>query len=166
MAAKGRVASERAVEQSNVLDQLLREREGLIGALDRVLALRGTAQLIRETLGAHAAFVGELARPRLAVVRWMSGNRTEAMQNLPVPAGQGIGGRALALRKPVRVQDYWGCPAVPTTRTRAWWSPCLAQRRVRHGEWLAVGSAQDRHRDHGAQAFLPDLRVELVRDRR
>ena len=112
MAAKGRVATERAVEQSNLLDELLREREGLIGALDRVVALHGTAQLIRETLGVHAAFVGELERPGLAVVRWMSGNRTEAMQNLLVPTGQGIGGRALALGKPVRVSDYISSPTI------------------------------------------------------
>ncbi|HVW44036.1 MAG TPA: GAF domain-containing protein [Amycolatopsis sp.] len=112
MAAKGRVATDRAIEQSTLLDELLREREGLLGALDRVVALHGTAQLIRETLGAHAAFVGELERPGLAIVRWMSGNRTEAMQNLPVPTGQGIGGRALALRKPVRVPDYLSSPTI------------------------------------------------------
>ncbi|NKQ54110.1 GAF domain-containing protein [Amycolatopsis sp. K13G38] len=106
MAATERVAKARAAEQSNLLDELLREREGLIGALDRVVALHGTAQLIRERLGAHAAFVGDLERPEFAVVRWMSGNRTEAMQNLLVPTGQGIGGRALALGKPVRVSDY------------------------------------------------------------
>ncbi|WP_410614342.1 GAF domain-containing protein [Amycolatopsis sp. lyj-109] len=105
-------AKEHVAEYSAVLGELLREREKLLGTLDRVAALHGTARLIRETVGAKAAFVGELTEPGLAVIRWMSGNRTDALQDLEVPAGQGIGGRVLALGRPVRVTDYVSSPAI------------------------------------------------------
>ncbi|WP_020666793.1 GAF domain-containing sensor histidine kinase [Amycolatopsis nigrescens] len=106
MTAEQRVAKDKAVEQSSVLDELLREREGLLGTLDRVVALQGTARLIRETIGSHSGFVAELDGPDRAVIRWLAGNRTNALQNLAVPIGQGIGGRVLALGEPVRVSDY------------------------------------------------------------
>lgn len=110
--AEQRVAADRAVEHSDVLDELLREREGLLGTLDRVMALQGTAHLIREALGVHAAFVGELERPGTAVIRWMAGNKTDALQNLVVPTGQGVGGRVLASGRPVRVSDYLSAPTI------------------------------------------------------
>ena len=106
MTAKRHVATERAVEQSTVLDGLLREREELLSTLDRVAALHRTARLIRQSVGVHAGFVAELDSPEQAVIRWMSGNRTDSLQDLEVPVGQGIGGRVLALGKPVRVNDY------------------------------------------------------------
>ncbi|NIH78994.1 GAF domain-containing sensor histidine kinase [Amycolatopsis viridis] len=112
MTAEQRVAADRAVEHSDVLDELLREREGLLGTLDRVMALQGTAHLIREALGVHAAFVGELERPGTAVIRWMAGNKTDALQNLVVPTGQGVGGRVLASGRPVRVSDYLSAPTI------------------------------------------------------
>ncbi|MGW4527911.1 GAF domain-containing protein [Amycolatopsis sp. NPDC004378] len=105
-------AKEHVADHSAVLGELLREREKLLGTLDRVAALHGTARLIRETVGAKAGFVGELTGPGLAVIRWMSGNRTDALQDLEVPTGQGIGGRVLALGRPVRVTDYVSSPAI------------------------------------------------------
>ncbi len=95
-----------------MLGELLREREKLLGTLDRVAALHGTARLIREAVGAKAGFVGELTEPGLAVIRWMSGNRTDALQDLEVPTGQGVGGRVLALGRPVRVTDYVSAPTI------------------------------------------------------
>ena len=106
MTAKRHVAQERAAGRSMVLGELLREREELLGTLDRVAALQGTARLIRDALGVQAGFVGDLTGPGLAVIRWMSGNRTDALQDLEVRAGQGAGGRVLALGAPVRVNDY------------------------------------------------------------
>ncbi|WP_284749193.1 GAF domain-containing sensor histidine kinase [Amycolatopsis sp. RTGN1] len=105
-------AKEHVAEYSAVLGELLREREKLLGTLDRVAALHGTARLIRETVGAKAGFVGELTEPGRAVIRWMSGNRTDALQDLEVPVGQGIGGRVLALGRPVRVADYVSSPTI------------------------------------------------------
>ncbi|MEV4149897.1 GAF domain-containing protein [Amycolatopsis sp. NPDC049691] len=105
-------AKEHVAEYSAVLGELLREREKLLGTLDRVAALHGTARLVRETVGAKAGFVAELDQPGLAVIRWMSGTRTDSLQDLEVPVGQGIGGRVLALGRPVRVTDYVSSPAI------------------------------------------------------
>nr|WP_092529783.1 GAF domain-containing protein [Amycolatopsis arida] len=112
MPAEQHVAMERAVERSSVLDGLLRERESLLASLDRVAALRGTAQLIRETLGAHSGFVADLDGPDEAVIRWLAGNRTASLQNLRLRIGQGIGGRVLALGEPARVSDYVSSPTI------------------------------------------------------
>ncbi len=95
-----------------MLGGLLREREELLGTLDRVAALNGTARLIRDSIGTHSGFVAELTGPEQAVIRWMSGNRTDALQDLAVPIGQGIGGRVLALGRPVRVTDYVSSPSI------------------------------------------------------
>ncbi|PXY34372.1 histidine kinase [Prauserella sp. PE36] len=112
MAAEQRNARERVVEQSNALDGLLRERDGLLTVLDRVVALHGTARLIRERLGADFGFVADLDGPDQAVIRWLAGNRTDQLHNLIVPVGQGIGGRVLALGQPVRVSDYVSSPTI------------------------------------------------------
>ncbi len=106
VATEHNVAAERAVEQSNALDRLLREREGLLGTLDRVAALHGTARLIRDSIGVNAGFVAEIDEENRGVIRWIAGNRTNALQNLRVPMGQGVGGRVVALGEPVRVTDY------------------------------------------------------------
>lgn len=110
--AKRQVAEELAAEHSAVLGGLLREHEELLATLDRVAALNGTARLIRETIGTHSGFVAELTGPEQAVIRWMSGTRTDALQDLAVPIGQGIGGRVLALGRPVRVNDYVSSPSI------------------------------------------------------
>jgi len=101
-----RYQRERALERAHALDELLRERDGLLMVLDRVVALHGTARLIRVAVGADSGFVADLEESDRAVVRWMSGTRTDLLRNLVVPVGQGIGGRALALGEAVRVCDY------------------------------------------------------------
>jgi signal transduction histidine kinase len=98
--------AERAREQEHALNALLAERDGLLSVLDRVLALQGTARLIRDAAGADAGFVADLDGPSRAVIRWIAGNRTDSLQDLAVPIGQGIGGRVLAFGEPVRVSDY------------------------------------------------------------
>lgn len=112
MAAEQRSATERAVEHSNALDALLRERDGLLTVLDRVVALHGTARLIRDTLGTDSGFVAEVDGPRQAVIRWLSGTRTDQLRNLIVPVGHGVGGRVIALGGPVRVTDYVSSPTI------------------------------------------------------
>ncbi len=97
---------ERAFDQQHLLDTLLSERDGLLSVLDRVLALSGTARLIRDAAGADAGFVADIEGPDKAVIRWLAGNRTDSLQDLVVPVGQGVGGRVLALGEPVRVRDY------------------------------------------------------------
>jgi signal transduction histidine kinase len=103
---------ERAVERINALDELLRERDGLLTVMDRVVALHGTARLIRLAAGADSGFVADLEGDDRVVVRWMSGTRTDQMQNLVVPSGLGIGGRVLKFGEPVRVSDYVSSPNI------------------------------------------------------
>jgi signal transduction histidine kinase len=90
----------------NALDELLRERDGLLMVMDRIAVLHGTAQLIPAAVGAASGFVAELGADGHAVVRWMSGARTERIRDLVVPPGHGIGGKAMALGAAVRVNDY------------------------------------------------------------
>ncbi|HEY0497856.1 MAG TPA: GAF domain-containing protein [Kutzneria sp.] len=104
--------SDHVQECGHALDVLLRERDEVLTALDRVVALRGTAQLIRSAVGVDSGFVADLDRPDRAVVRSMSGARTDQLQNLVVPVGHGIGGRALALGGAVRVNDYLTSAAI------------------------------------------------------
>lgn len=104
--------AERALEQEHLLSSLLADRDGLLCVLDRVLALRGAAQLVRDAAGADAGFVADLESPGQAVIRWIAGNRTDALRDLVVPEGQGIGGRVLALGTPVRVSDYVSSPSI------------------------------------------------------
>ena len=105
-------AADRVAERLATLDELLRERDGLLTVMDRVVALHGTARLIRVAVGADSGFVADLETPDQAVVRWMSGTRTDQLQNLVVPVGQGIGGRVLAQGTAVRVSDYISSPAI------------------------------------------------------
>lgn len=105
-------ATDQVTERLTALDALLRERDGLLTVMDRVVALHGTARLIRIAVGADSGFVADLEAPDQAVVRWMSGTRTNQLQNLVVPIGQGIGGRVLALRSAVRVDDYVSSPSI------------------------------------------------------
>ena len=106
VAWQNRAAAERAAEQNDLLSVLLAERDGLLAVLDRVLALQGTARLIRDAAGADAGFVADVDDRSQAVIRWLAGNRTDSLQDLAVPIGQGIGGRVLASGRPVRVSDY------------------------------------------------------------
>ena len=67
-----RAAAERAAEHQHLLDALLVERDGLLTVLDRVLALRGTARLLRDAAGADADFqqaVIDYANARETVAR-------------------------------------------------------------------------------------------------
>jgi LuxR family transcriptional regulator, regulator of acetate metabolism len=112
MPSSERAAVERTLEQENLLNSLLAERDGLLSVLDRVLALHGTARLIRDAAGADAGFVADVDGPGQTVIRWLAGNRTDALQDLVVPVGQGIGGRVLALGEPLRVSDYITAPSI------------------------------------------------------
>ncbi|MCO1655062.1 GAF domain-containing sensor histidine kinase [Pseudonocardia humida] len=112
MSTRGeRAAADRAAEHQHLLDALLVEREGLLTVLDRVLALRGTARLLRDAAGADAGFVADTDGGG-GVIRWLAGTRTDSLQDLIVPVGQGVGGRVMALGRPVRVSDYVTAPSI------------------------------------------------------
>ncbi|HEX4221894.1 MAG TPA: GAF domain-containing protein [Pseudonocardiaceae bacterium] len=86
--------------------------DGLVTVLDRRAVLAATARLVRAAVGAGSGFVADLETPDRAVVRWMSGARTERIRDLVVPLGQGIGGKAMALGTAVRVNDYIGSASI------------------------------------------------------
>src|SRR5882724_7935972 len=101
-----RRAAVRVEEEQAHLDGLLAERTSLLTVLDRVATLRESARVIREATGVSAGFVADIDRPGRAVIRWQSGNRTDALAGLQVPVSQGLGGRVLALGAPAQVTDY------------------------------------------------------------
>lgn len=106
-------ASDEVIERQRQLDALLDERDGLLALLDRVAALHGTAALIQDVTGASAGFVADQdPASNQAVIRWLCGTRTDLLRGLAVPEGQGVGGRVLALRRPVRVNDYVSAPTI------------------------------------------------------
>lgn len=113
VAGQSRHAVDQVIERQNQLDALLDERDGLLALLDRVAALRGTADLIRQVIGSPTGFVADIDPPSdSAVIRWMAGTRTEALRDLVVPVGWGLGGLALKNRGPVRVNDYVTSPTI------------------------------------------------------
>lgn len=94
-------------EQVGRVDALLDDRGSVLDVLDRVTALRGAAQAVRDVTGADLGFLAELSGPGdPAVIRWLAGNRTEALAEISVPTGRGIGGRVLATGDAARVNDY------------------------------------------------------------
>ena len=107
-----RRAAVRVEDEQRHLDGLLAERTSLITVLDRVATLRESARVIRDSTGASAGFVADLDRPDRAVIRWLSGNRTESLAGLEVPVRQGLGGRVLAFGQPVQVADYLTAPSI------------------------------------------------------
>ncbi len=112
MSSSDRAAVERSLEQEHLLSTLLAERDGLLSVLDRVLALNGAARLIRDTTGADVGFVADIEGTEQVVIRWLAGNRTDSLQDLVVPIGQGVGGRVQASGAPVRVRDYVTAPTI------------------------------------------------------
>lgn len=150
---------ERAVERINALDELLCERDGLLTVMDRVVALHGTARLIRLAAGADSGFVADLEGDDRVVVRWMSGTRTDQLQNLVVPSGLGIGGRVLKLGEPVRVSDYVSSPNIThdfDAQVRGEGiGAMVAVPVVSYGKTVAVAYAAMRHRaEFGDNAVL------------
>jgi LuxR family transcriptional regulator, regulator of acetate metabolism len=148
----GGPATERAREREQELAALLAERDGLLTVLDRVLALRGTAHRTRDATGAAAGFVADAADPGSAVIRWLAGTRTDLLQDLVVPVGQGIGGRVLALGAPVRVSDYVSAPTIThqfdvPVRGEAF-GAMLAVPVLQHGQPVAVAYAALRGAGH------------------
>ncbi|MEJ3653450.1 GAF domain-containing protein [Actinomycetes bacterium KLBMP 9759] len=125
-----------AHEQAGLLDALTAQRHDLLPSLDRVLALRNTATLIKEASGCDAGLVAEVDAGSGAVLRWLAGNRTPVLQDLVVPVGYGVGGRVLATRRPVRIDDY------VTSRTITHQFDALAETEAMSG-MLAVPITRD-----------------------
>ncbi|MBC3194223.1 helix-turn-helix transcriptional regulator [Pseudonocardia sp. C8] len=82
--------------------------------------LRPLLDQLREVVPVNVLGAGWAARPTEPVsLTEFSGTRTESLSGLRIDRGRGIGGRALALRKPVKVRDYTTASNLPRDYTRA-----------------------------------------------
>lgn len=74
--------------------------------LVRAAVLADLARRVVADCGADVGLVGVPESPDGMVLRHWAGTRADLLHNLPVPAGTGLGGRALAERAPAWVPDY------------------------------------------------------------
>ena len=88
------------------LDALTGEYARLLLIMDRTSLLRSVAETVRRATGAHVGMVAPLETDDLIVIRFLAGARGPWLRDVSVPAGLGIGGKALAARRPVLVDDY------------------------------------------------------------
>ena len=68
--------------------------------------LARSAEELRGATGADLAAGGMVRRAQMTLTTLM-GNQTESLRNLTIYAGDGVGGRVLALGRPVWVTDYF-----------------------------------------------------------
>jgi LuxR family transcriptional regulator, regulator of acetate metabolism len=89
------------------LEQIEREYAAVIALLDRSAAFRHAAALVPPEVGLDVGFAAERVDDldTLAVCA-VSGNRTDALVDLVMPAGMGLAGKVAALRHPIVVADY------------------------------------------------------------
>lgn len=82
------------------------------GFLDNEAFAQQAAREVDHLLGVPLASVAVRADPGLLVMLGSSGERTPRFRGVRVPTGQGLGGRALAERRPVAVEDYLNDPRI------------------------------------------------------
>src|SRR2546427_12770398 len=95
------------------LEQIEREYAAVIALLDRSAALRHAAALVPAEVGLDVGFAAERSDDldTLSVCA-VSGNRTDALQELVIPAGMGLSGKVASLRHPIAVADYLREPGI------------------------------------------------------
>ncbi|HVW33925.1 MAG TPA: GAF domain-containing protein, partial [Acidimicrobiia bacterium] len=88
------------------LEQIEREYAAVIALLDRSAAFRHAAALVPGE-GVDVGFAAERIDDLDTLeVRAVSGNRTDALVDLVIPAGMGLTGKVATLRHPIAVPDY------------------------------------------------------------
>ncbi|HEV8624194.1 MAG TPA: ATP-binding protein [Acidimicrobiia bacterium] len=95
------------------LEQIEREYAAVIALLDRSAALRHAAALVPPEVSLDVGFAAERIDDldTLSVCA-VSGNRTDALQELVIPAGMGLSGKVASLRHPIAVADYLREPGI------------------------------------------------------
>ena len=95
------------------LDQIEREYAAVIALLDRSAAFRHAASLVPQEAGVDVGFAAERIDDldTLSVCA-VSGNRTDALVDLVIPAGMGLAGKVATLRHPIAVADYQREPGI------------------------------------------------------
>lgn len=103
----GRAQGELALQAASEIEDLERQYAAVVALLDRAAAFHHASTLGRQLLGVDVCFAGEVADSvDTLVLRSFSGNRTDALQDLEVPAGMGLGGKVAVLRHPIWVPSY------------------------------------------------------------
>ncbi|MGW0593048.1 helix-turn-helix transcriptional regulator [Streptosporangium sp. NPDC002607] len=74
--------------------------------------VRHTLAVLQRGARFPLVFGGVVARERELRVSTLLGNAGESLRGLLVPGGRGVGGRALATRRPVAVGDYYTSDAI------------------------------------------------------
>ncbi|MFF0203680.1 ATP-binding protein [Streptomyces sp. NPDC005017] len=154
--------SEREHEVLDSLDVLLRldtEREQRLSLLDTHAVLRALADRIRHEHDFEIALAG-LVEDRALVLRVWSGTQYDALHDLPVPLGLGVGGRVAAVGRPVVVGDY-----CRSTRITHDFDSQVSRERVTGMIGLPIGSGTTRGVIYGAKrdsAEIGDRTVDAL----
>ena len=100
---RGRMRTADAVQ----LEQIEREYAAVIALLDRSAAFRHAAALVPQEVDLDVGFAAERVDDLDTLeVCAVSGNRSDALVDLVIPAGMGISGKVATLRHPIAVADY------------------------------------------------------------
>ncbi|MGH8861772.1 MAG: GAF domain-containing sensor histidine kinase [Jatrophihabitantaceae bacterium] len=106
MRARARFSGADLLAQVEALDELIDEHQDVAGLLDRSSVLRETSRRVRDRTRLDLGYAAQLEDPDLMVIRGWSGATGTRLRNLEVPRGLGLGGKSLALVRPVWVPDY------------------------------------------------------------
>src|SRR5258706_4912984 len=98
----------RARELPDVLARLDRDYTEIVALLDGPTATHRIMNLVPELTGVDMAYLGEPAGVDRIVLQYPINTVTDAVSGLVVPIGTGLGGKVLAPRRPMWVNDYCG----------------------------------------------------------
>ncbi|WAZ26359.1 histidine kinase [Streptomyces cinnabarinus] len=151
--------SEREQEVLEGLDLLFRldtEREQRLSLLDTHAVLRAVADRIRHEHGFDIALAG-IVENRDLVLRIWAGTQFDALHDLPIPLGLGVGGRVAAVGRPVVVGDY--CRSDRITHD---FDSQVSRERVTGMVGLPIGSGSARGVIYGAQRNATEISDRTV----
>src|SRR5207237_9141416 len=138
------------------LEQIEREYAAVIALLDRSAAFRHAAALVPAEVGLDVGFAAERSDDldTLSVCA-VSGNRTDALQELVIPAGMGLSGKVASLRHPIAVADYLREPGITHDFDPQWRAEGLRAAvavPISRGHWfygvLCAGAREPREGPH------------------
>ncbi|MCX2185795.1 GAF domain-containing protein [Streptomyces sp. SKN60] len=150
---------EREQEVLEGLDQLFRldtEREQRLSLLDTHAVLRALADRVRREHGFDIALAG-LVEDGDLVLRIWAGTQHDALHDLPIPLGLGVGGRVAAVGRPVVVGDY--CRSDRITHD---FDSQVSRERVTGMVGLPIGSGTARGVIYGAQRNATEISDRTV----
>ncbi|WSK01268.1 histidine kinase [Streptomyces sp. NBC_01320] len=150
---------EREQEVLEGLDRLFHldtEREQRLSLLDTHAVLRALADRIRHEHGFDIALAG-LVEDRDLVLRIWAGTQFDALHDLPIPLGLGVGGRVAAVGRPVVVGDY--CRSDRITHD---FDSQVSRERVTGMVGLPIGSGTARGVIYGAQRNATEISDRTV----